>query len=70
MTLQNPSLCEIGCVARHFHLLFRAANESWLSVSRERTTFNTNRSTVLLLSIPFKIEHSFECGALHQVSSG
>ena len=40
MTLQNPSQSEIGCVARRFYLLFRAANESWLSVSREHTTFN------------------------------
>ena len=39
--LPNPSQYEIGCHARRFHLLFsRAANESWLSVSRKHTTFN------------------------------
>ena len=48
--LPNPSQYEIGCHARRFHLLFRAANESWLSVSRKHTTFNTPPQWVGMMS--------------------
>ena len=73
MTLQNPSQCEIGCVARHFHLLFRAANESWLSVSREHTTFNTPPQWVGMMSscdeIKFRKQLSRHLMEIHSLVS-
>ena len=48
--LLNPSQYEIGCYARRFHLLFRAANGLWLSVSLKHTTFNTPPQWVGMMS--------------------
>ena len=51
MTLQNPPQYEIGCFRASFPpAVSRAANESWLSVSREHTTFNTPPQWVGMMS--------------------